>query len=127
MSNPVTITAEQVRAALAARGLAADAAPVEGIVRAVSRLDRIAAQLKSQCDALLAQGRGTDGVLSAQEDEALHRVIGRSVEVVDAMLLMREAILHAVVAVHDADVQALLGLAEAVSGRLGEAEHGSTT
>jgi len=120
MSNPLTVTAESVKAALAGRGLAADTTLVEGIVLAVSRLDTTASQLRSQCDALLAQGRGADSELSAHEDEALRRVIGRSVELVDAMMLMRDAVLHTVVAVNDADVGALLRLADAVSGRMGE-------
>ncbi|WP_199028484.1 hypothetical protein [Ralstonia sp. ASV6] len=120
MTTGRLISADTVRAALSAQGRAADTAQVQKIVVAVSHLDVAISRLKTAADKILEGADIGSTVTNAAQDEAMRRVVGRSLELVDSMMLMRDSIAEAMVDADDTDVQALLKVAEAVTGRMAD-------
>ena len=121
MTTGRLISADTVRAALTAQGRGADNVQVRKIVVAVSHLDVVIDRLKSVTDKILEGVDLGSAVTDAVQDEAMRRVVGPSLELVDSMMLMRDAISEAMVDANDADVQALIRVAEAVTGRMANA------
>lgn len=117
-THPPLPTYAVVRATLEARGEQPNQSQIASILECTGRFDDAIARLKAAGDHLLGDFQARKEQLPAEQQEAFERVLGRVVEHTDTLMLVRDAVLTVVLSVGDADIDALLALAGAVSGQV---------